>query len=91
VHGLWYAPESAEAMGNGARANIGARLMHNVSHRVDGEKLIITVDISKKAIDAAPPSSSGKTFLVGSTSGTIPVETRHCRELSFSVNIMAKK
>lgn len=65
--------------------------MHNVSHKVEDEKLIITVDISKKAIDGAPPSQSGKTFLVGTTGGATPVETKHCRGLNYALNVMAKK
>lgn len=65
--------------------------MHNVSHTVTGDKLVITVDIGKSAIEAAHPSATGKTYLVGSTGGSLRVETKHCRDLAFSINVMAKK
>ena len=64
---------------------------HNVTHIVEGDRLIITVDIGAAAIKAAPPSASGKTFLVGTTGGTQAVASRHAKSLSFSINVMAKK
>jgi hypothetical protein len=65
--------------------------MHNVSHEVKGDKLIITVDIGPQAINAAPPSSTGKSYLVGTTGGTVSVPTKHTTALSFAINVMAKK
>ena len=65
--------------------------MHNVQHEIKDGKLIITVDVSEKAIAAAPPSSSGKTNLVASTGGSISVPSPHGAALSFSLNVMAKK
>ena len=64
--------------------------MHNVSHVIDGDKLIITIDIGKAAITAAPPSSSGKTKLVATTSGTVSIPSTNGAALSFSINVMAK-
>ena len=65
--------------------------MHNVEHRIEGDKLIITVGIGKAALDAAPPSGSGKTNLVGSTSGALPIPGPKGIALSYSLNVMAKK
>lgn len=36
---------------------------------IKGDKLIITIDVSKAAIDAAPNSASGKSRVVASTRG----------------------
>ena len=41
----------------------------NVNAKVAGDKLLIEIDISPAAIEAAPLSSSGKRKLVASTSG----------------------
>lgn len=65
--------------------------MHNVSYKIEGDQLVITVDIGKKAIEAAPPSSSGKTHLVGTTGGAQSVPTRNAAALTFALNVMAKK
>jgi hypothetical protein len=65
--------------------------VHNVSHEVKGDKLIITIDVSQQSIDAAPPSSSGKTHLVGTTGGAVSVPTKHALGLTFAINVMAKK
>ena len=37
--------------------------------KVDGDKLVITIDVSKKALEGALPSKSGKTRIVASTNG----------------------
>lgn len=60
--------------------------MHNVSHEVKGDKLLITVDISAATVSAAPRSASGKTKLVGSTGGAVSIQGG----LTYSLNIMAK-
>lgn len=65
--------------------------MHNVTHTVKGDKLVIEVDISAKAIAAAPPSSSGKTHLVGTTGGALPVPGVNGAAVTFALNVMAKK
>jgi hypothetical protein len=63
--------------------------MNNVSASIDGDTLTITIDIGKQAIASAPLSSTGKTVLVASTSGAVPVACAHA-PLSFSLNVMAK-
>ncbi len=66
--------------------------MHNVEHVVTGDKLVITVDISKKAISAAPPSNSGKTVLVGTTGGAVAIAMpAGSPPVTFALNVMAKK
>ena len=44
--------------------------MKNVETTLDGNKLIITVDISQDF----GPSKSGKTTIIASTEGNVPVE-----------------
>jgi hypothetical protein len=65
--------------------------MNNVECKVTGDKLVITVDISKQAIEDARPSASGKTFLVASTAGSLPLEAKHSKSLSVALNVMCKK
>jgi hypothetical protein len=66
--------------------------MHNVSFDATTTPgvLTITVAITPAAIAAAPPSSSGKTKLVASTSGSIAIASPAGSPLSFSLNVMAK-
>ncbi len=63
--------------------------MHNVIQEVKGDELILRVTIGKEAINAAPPSSSGKTSLVASTGGYSSVNGP--AGLSFSLNVTAKR
>ena len=65
--------------------------MHNIEWKVEGDKLIVTMDISKQSIDEATPSASGKTYLVASTGSASPVPTKHAKSLTLAVNLMAKK
>lgn len=48
-----------------------------VSMKLEGDKLVVTFDVSKKAIEDAPPSSTGKTKLVASTRGYTGISTPH--------------
>lgn len=41
----------------------------NVQGEIKGDKLILIVDVSKEAIAKASPSSTGKSLIVGTTSG----------------------
>ena len=41
----------------------------NVSGKVEGDKLVLTIDLSKAAREAARPSASGKTKILATTSG----------------------
>lgn len=65
--------------------------MNNVDWKLTGDKLVITVDVSKKAIDAAPMSKTGRTYLVASTGAAAPIPAHHCSSLTFALNVMAKK
>jgi hypothetical protein len=40
-----------------------------MQHKIEGDKLILTIDISKDALAKAVPSSTGKTLVVDTTSG----------------------
>jgi hypothetical protein len=63
--------------------------MHNVEYTIAGDKLTITVDVSKKALAAAPPSSSGKTKLVATTGGALPIAVPGAA-VTFAINVMSK-
>lgn len=62
--------------------------MHNVNHKVDGDKLVIEIDISEASQIAAPLSSTGKTKLVASSGGTVWIPSPNGRAASFSLNVM---
>jgi len=64
--------------------------MHNVEHRIDGDDLIITVKLDKNSADEAPPSSTGRTMLLATANG-VPIPSKHCRDLKFSINVTFKK
>jgi hypothetical protein len=57
----------------------------NVQHEVKDDKLILTVDVSSETIDKAAPSKSGKTKMVGTTSGFVRVGP-----VSVSLNVIAR-
>lgn len=58
--------------------------MKNVEMKVEGNILILKVDLSKEF----GPSSSGKTTIVASTEGNIPVPDR---EEKVGLNVYKKK
>lgn len=64
--------------------------MNNVDFSVEGDTLTIKISIAKQAVAEAKPSATGKTVLVASTGGTVPVACAHA-PLSFSLNVMAKR
>ena len=43
--------------------------------KIEGDKLVITIDVSKAAFEAATPSTSGKTKVVASTRGFSTYQT----------------
>jgi hypothetical protein len=55
--------------------------MQNVAMRVDGDKLVIEVDLSKEI----GPSSSGKTILIASTEGNANVPGHEGVKLGLNV------
>lgn len=59
--------------------------MNNVNATVEGNTLVIKVDISPETIAKAPFSKSGKTKLVGSSGGF-----QKAGNVSFSVNVSSK-
>jgi len=58
--------------------------MKNVQMMVEGNILTITVDLSKEF----GPSSSGKTIIIASTEGNVPVPDR---EEKVGLNVYRKK
>jgi hypothetical protein len=52
----------------------------------EGDKLIITLDVSATAIAAARPSTTGKSRIVQGTGGYIPIEGG----MKLSLNLITK-
>ena len=59
--------------------------MKNVEMKVEGNILIIKVDLTKEF----GPSSSGKTIIIGSTEGNVAVEGHE--EAKVGLNVYRKK
>jgi hypothetical protein len=64
-------------------------LMHNVSHKMDGDRLVITIDIGAAACQAAPRSGTGKRNLVATTSGFLEAKSPPGFDVAFSLNVTA--
>jgi hypothetical protein len=58
--------------------------MKNVEMKIDGDILTITVDLSKEF----GPSASGKTIIIASTEGNVPVPDR---DEKVGLNVYRKK
>ena len=54
--------------------------------QVEGDTLVIRVDIGAAAFKNAPPSSSGKTRLIATTGGNTAYATKH-GQLKVGVNV----
>jgi hypothetical protein len=48
--------------------------MQNITTERKGDKLILTIDVSKATLDKAPASKTGKTRIVASTHGFAATE-----------------
>ena len=48
--------------------------MRNIEYKRTGDKLVLTIDISKASLDAATLSASGKSKVVASTNGNTSIE-----------------
>ncbi len=59
--------------------------MRNVEMKVEGEKLHIEVDLSQEG----EVSSSGKSLVIGTTKGNVPVEGRP--DVMVGLNVYTKK
>jgi hypothetical protein len=62
--------------------------MNDVKFQVIDNKLVITIDVSKEAIELANPSASGKTKTVASTHGFN--WATGVKGLGFSLTVSAK-
>ena len=61
-------------------------MVRNVHGEIKGDKLILTIDISKATRDSAPLSKSEKSKLVASTGGFTNVG-----EVGYSLNVTTNK
>ena len=48
--------------------------MRNIEYKRTGDKLLLTIDVSKASIEAAVLSASGKSKVVASTNGNTNIE-----------------
>ena len=61
-----------------------------IAQRIEGNTLIIELDISPEAVKAAKPSATGKTRLVASTHGVLPIATPNGM-VTLALNLMTKE
>jgi hypothetical protein len=64
--------------------------MQNVCYRLDGDQLVIRVDLSPQAVAGAQPSSTGLTRIVASTRGPRLARRVGNKRLSLSLNVISK-
>ncbi len=66
----------------------------NIQAEMKGDKLIITVDVSKKIAENAPKSSSGKNRTLASTRGFLAISNgdtpTYLADLRVGLNVIAK-
>ncbi len=59
------------------------RMMENITYVVEGDKLVITIpDLKAKG----KPSSTGKTMLIASSQGAVPIEHKRSG-IKFALNV----
>lgn len=55
------------------------------------DKLVITIDVSKEAVEAAPISTTGRTRLVASNGNrNIQLPAHHSKAMMLALNLMVK-
>ena len=64
--------------------------MKNVKTEVKGTTLIVTIDLSPAAIKEAKPSASGKTRLLATSGGSLPVSVPGVASAGLQLNLMIK-
>jgi len=64
----------------------------NIQAEMQGDKLVITIDVTKKIVDKAPMSSSGKNRVLASTRGFLSVNSGppHLPEVRIGLNVITK-
>jgi hypothetical protein len=62
--------------------------VENISYKIEGDKIIFTMDISAKRIRDAAPAKSGKCCLVASSRGIRNIDGGKV-PLMFAINLMA--
>jgi hypothetical protein len=60
------------------------KILENIDVRIDGNKLIMTVDVTKNGV----ASKTGKTKLIASTRGAIAVDHPKVKGIKVAVNVM---
>ncbi len=63
--------------------------MQNVTTKIVGNTLTVTIDLSKEALAQARPSASGKTRLLATTGGGLVLPAiAGCQKASLALNLM---
>lgn len=57
--------------------------MRNVAMKVEGTKLVITVDLA----EAGSPSATGKTLVIGTTGGNVAVPNHKDQTIKVGLNV----
>ena len=57
--------------------------MNNVDARFEGDRLIITIDVSENRVKASSPTKTGKTKLVASSHGHCNIENNFILNLNL--------
>lgn len=63
-------------------------MSNGIKTSVKGNKLIIEIDMSPRAVAAAPLSSTGKTRLLATTGGALPIEGCPIANAKLALNVM---
>lgn len=79
--GAAYTKEELEEMANANKRDAG----RNIVYERNGDIVTLTIDVSAKAIKAAPVSSSGKSKVIASTNGNIDLDG-----VKYGINVYQK-
>ncbi len=66
-------------------------MTQNIEWKIDGNKLIVTMEISYQSMDTAPASASGKTFEIASNGSAAPLASSEVKPLTRALNPMPNK
>jgi hypothetical protein len=65
--------------------------MRNLLIEQDGDDIVIRIKASKDVILNAPASSTGKTLLICSTRGSVPLDSPHVDGMWLTLNVYASR
>jgi hypothetical protein len=65
-------------------------MAHNVTHKLEGDELVIRIKVDPGAVQSAPLSGSGKTHLVASSGGYQTFGNVANKALAYSISVTSK-